>query len=81
MRISANFGGEDQKKGLHLKKCTNFYDFWGGTTKKRDFIPKSAKKQLLLTNSGVTTNILRISGLKLHSSGTELVTFLGHNPC
>ena len=26
--------GVDQKKGLHLKKCTNFHEFRGETTKK-----------------------------------------------
>ena len=78
-----------KKKGLHFKKCKNFFDFFAGTTKKkRFFIAKSAKKQFLLTNSGVTTIILRVSGLELHSSGTEPVTFFGaqsslggHNSC
>ena len=35
------------------------------------------KKQFLLPNSGVTTSILKVSGLELHSSGTEPVTFFG----
>ena len=49
---------------------------------------KSAKKQFLLANSGVITSILRVSGLELHFSGTEPVTFFGaqsslggHNSC
>ena len=64
-------------KGLQLKKYANFHDFWGGTTKKMVFIAKSAKKQFLLKNSRVTTSILRVPGLELHSSGTEPVTFFG----
>ena len=64
-------------KGLQLKKYTNFHDFWGGTTKKMVFIPKSAKKQFLLKTSGVTTSILKVPGLELYSSGTEPVTFFG----
>ena len=45
--------------------------------KKRIFIAKPAKKQLLLTNSGVTTSILEVTGLELLSSDTEPVTFFG----
>ena len=45
--------------------------------KKRVFIAKSAKKQFMLTNSGVITSILGASGLELHFSGTEHVTFFG----
>ena len=81
-RISTNFGVKTKKinisiKGLQLKKYTNFHDFWGGTTKKMVFIPKSAKKQFLLKNSGMTTSILRVPGLELYSIGTEPVTFFG----
>ena len=65
------------KKCLHLKICADFYEFWGETTKKKGFYYKSAKKQLLLTNSGVITSILGVSGLELHFSGTEPVTFFG----
>ena len=39
------------------------------------FIPKSMKQQL--TNSGVITNILGVSGLELYSSSTKPVTFFG----
>ena len=42
---------------------------------KRVFFRKSAKKQFLLTNSGVITSILGVSGVELHSSGTKPVTF------
>ena len=35
------------------------------------FVAKSTKKQFLLTNSGVLTSILRVSGLELHSSNTK----------
>ena len=51
-------------------------------------IAKSTKQQFLLTNSGVITSILGVSGLKLHSSRTEPVNFFlgtilagGHNSC
>ena len=47
----------------------------GVKPQKSVFIVESAKKQFLLTNSGVTTSILGVSGLELHSSGTETVTF------
>ena len=45
--------------------------------KKRVLITESAKKQFLLTNSEVITSILGVSGLELHSSGNEPVTFFG----
>ena len=64
------FWGEN-KRALHLKKCANFHEFGGETTK------KSAKKQFLLTNSGVITSVLGVSGLELYSSGTKPVTFFG----
>ena len=68
---------------------------WVELRKKRVFIAKLKKRVLahkkkgfLLTNSGVTTSILRVYGLELHSSGTEPVTFFGaqsslrgHNSC
>ena len=41
------------------------------------FIAKSTKKQFLLTNSGVITSILGVSGLELHSSSTKPVNFFG----
>ena len=41
------------------------------------FITKSAKKQFLLTNFGVITSILGVSGLELHFCGNEPVTFFG----
>ena len=71
------FWGEDKKKTLHLQKCANFHEFRDETTKKRFFITKSAKKQFLLTNFGVIINILGVSGIELHSSGTDPITFLG----
>ena len=43
----------------------------------RIFIAKSAKKQFLLTNFGVIPSISGVSGLELHFSGTEPVTFFG----
>ena len=67
----------EQKKCLHLEICADFREFWGGATKTRIFITKSVKKQFLITNSGVITSLLRVSGLKLHFSGTEAVTFFG----
>ena len=77
MRKFSRILGWRQKKPLHLKKCANFHELWGETTKKRVFITKLAKKQSLLTNFGVIISILGVSGLQLHSSGTEPVTFLG----
>ena len=56
---------------------SNFSQIWGETTKKRVFIAKSAEKQFLLTNSGEMTSILGVSGLEMHSGGTDPVTFFG----
>ena len=57
---------------------SNFYEFWGGTTKKKgSLLQNLRKKRFLLPNPGVTTSILKVSGLKLHSGGTERVTFFG----
>ena len=55
----------------------NIHNFWGETTQKRVFNARSAKKQFLLTNSWMTTSIFVVSGLELHSSGTEPVNFFG----
>ena len=41
------------------------------------FIEKSTKKQFLLTNSGLVTSILKVSGLELHTNRTEPVNFFG----
>ena len=41
------------------------------------FIAKSSLKQFLLTNSGVITSILGVSGPELHSSSTEPINFFG----
>ena len=49
----------------------------GWNHKKKSFITKPAKKLFLLTNSGMITSILEVSGLELHFSGTEPVAFLG----
>ena len=69
------------KKAVQFKKCANFHEFRGETTKKWVFIIKSAKKHFFLTNS-------RVSDLELRCSHTELVTFFGaqsslggHNSC
>ena len=68
---------ENQNKSSYLKKLANFHEFRGKTTKKRIFITKSAKKQFWPTNSEAITSILGVSGLELHFSGTEPVTFFG----
>ena len=49
-----------KKKVFISKKCANFHEFPGETTKKRICITTSAKKQFLLTNSGVITSILGV---------------------
>ena len=77
-RIFTKPGAKTKKeKGLYLKNCSNFCEFWGETTRKRVFIAKSAKKQFLLTNSGLITKSLGVSGLELHSSSTKPITFFG----
>ena len=64
------------KKKLFISKYARIFTNSGvKPQKKRIFITKSAKKQCLLTNSGVITSILGVSGLELHFSVTEPVTF------
>ena len=74
------FWDKNQKKLFISKKCANFHELRGETTKKRGLYYKICKKQFLLTNSGVLTCISGVSGLELHFSGTKPVTFFGHNP-
>ena len=57
------FCGEDQNK-------VKFYEFWGESI-------KTTKKQFLLTNSRAIISILEVSGLDLHFSTTESVSFFG----
>ena len=73
--LIANFGVKAKNKGHHHAR--NFTDAAVKTKKKKVFIAKSAKKQFLLSNFGVMTNISGVLGLKLLSSGTEPVTFFG----
>ena len=61
------------KKKVLISKDARMSTNSGVKPQKKVFITKSAKKQFLLTNSGVITNILGVSGLKLHYSGTEPV--------
>ena len=63
----------DQKIKLFNAK---FHEIWG-KDKKKGLITQSAKKRFFLTNFGVVTSILGVSGLKLHASGTEPLTFFG----
>ena len=81
-RISTNSRAKTDKKKKkkrhHLKKWANFYEFWGESTKKGSLLQNLPIKQFLLTNSGVITSVLGVSGLELHSSGTEpKITFHG----
>ena len=69
--------GSRQKKSSLSQKMGEFTRIPGCSHKKRVFITKSAKKHFLLTNSGVITSILGVSGRELHSSGPELLTFFG----
>ena len=57
---------------LHLEICANFHQLRGETTKK-----SGTERQFSLTNSGMITSIFGVSGLELHSNGTEPVTFFG----
>ena len=47
LRIFTNSEVKTEKKGFHLKKCANFHDFRGGTTKKKGFYSKICKKTVL----------------------------------
>ena len=73
--------GEDKKKKVFISKYTRiFMNSWVQPHKQTIFIAKSTNKQFLLTNSGVTTSILGVSGLELHSSCTEPVNFFEAQP-
>ena len=67
----------EHKKRSSIQKMREFLRIPGRNHKNMRLCYKSAKKQFLLTNSRVITNILGVSGLELHSSGTEPVTFFG----
>ena len=71
------FWDEEKKKLFNSKNAEIFTNFGEKPQRKRVSITKSAKKQFLLTNSRVITGIFGVSGLELHSSGTEPVTFFG----
>ena len=79
-RIFTNSGVKTKNSSSSQKNARIFTNSGVKPQKKKVLITKSAKKQFLLTNSGVTTCILEVSGLKLHFSGTKPVTFFGHNP-
>ena len=65
-----------KKKKVFISKYARiFMNPWVQPHKQTIFIAKSTKKQFLLTNSGVTTSILGVSGLKLQSSSTKPVNF------
>ena len=61
-------------KKVFISKTAQIFSNSGLKTKKRVITAKFAKKLLLLTNSGVITSILGVSGLELHS-GIEPVAF------
>ena len=74
------FCGKDQnkqKKSLHPKTYLHFMNYGVKPPKQTVFISKSTKKPFLLTISGVTSSILGVSGLELHSSSTEPVNIHG----
>ena len=71
MRGFSRILGEDKKK-LFISKNARISTNFGVKPQKN--LPK---KQFLLTNSEVITIILEVSGLEVHSSGTEPVTFFG----
>ena len=81
------FWGEEKKK-VFISKNAQIFTNSGVKPQKKSLYYKICKKQFLLTNSGVITSILGVSGLELHFSGTEPVTFFweqfslgGHNSC
>ena len=77
--ISLEFESEDQNKVFTAESAKNLFllTIFGVKTKKKNFTAKFAKERFLLTNSGEMISILEVSGLELHSSGTEPVTFFG----
>ena len=66
-----------KKKKIFIPKYARISTNSGVKPQKRVFIAQSPKKQFLLRNSEVITSILGVSGLELHYSGTEPVTFFG----
>ena len=77
MRGLSRISGWREKKLFNLKKCANFYEFRSEITKNGSLLQNLRKNSSWLTNSRVITSILEVSGLELHSSGTEPVTFFG----
>ena len=69
--------------GFYLKNCANFHEFCGEDQNKVKFYEfwsesiKTTKKQFLLTNSRAIISILEVSGLDLHFSTIESVSFFG----
>ena len=83
-----NFGGGHKKfntsnprvwtkKKVFISKYAWIFTNSGVKPQKKNLYHKICKKQFLLTNSGVITSILGVSGLEGHFSGTEFVIFLG----
>ena len=66
-------------KKLFISKNARIFTNFGGKPQKKGLYNKICKKQFLLTNSGVITSILGVSGLELHFSRTEPVTFFWVN--
>ena len=77
VRISTNSKVKTEKKVFISKNARIFTNSGVKLQKIRSLLQNLQKRHFLLTNSGVITSILGVSGLKLHFNGNELVTFFG----
>ena len=76
-RISTTSGIKTKKK-IFIQTYSRIFMKSGVKPQKQTvFIAKSTKKRFLLTNSGLITSSLGVSGFEMHSSSTEPVNFLG----
>ena len=77
-RNSAKSGVKIKKKGLVSKLYLWIFSNSGVKPQIKGLYNEICEKQFLLTNSGVITRFSGVSGIELHSSGTNKpVTFFG----
>ena len=74
---SAKSGVKTQKKGVHLKKCANFDDFWGEIIKTKRFYCKIYQRTVLAYEFWGDIQYFGSLRLELHSSSKQLLNFFG----
>ena len=78
-QISTNTGIKSKQEKDFISKTARIFTNSGVKPQKKESLLQKLqkKKQFLHTNCGAITITLGVSGLELHSCGTELVTFFG----